>query len=135
MADGTKSNDIQVARTFDALLPRLDDGRFNSSVSDALRDLVAKLHEDAAARDGSSKGELKLTLALKLEDGVITVRADYGVKAPKETFAKSVFWATANNELTPENPKQEKFKFGVRQVEDAAPPQKLTEQPAQVRKV
>lgn len=135
MPEAKSTEAVQESKSLDALLPRLDDGRFNDSVSDALRDLISKMHDDAAARDGGSKGELKITLALKLEDGVITVRADYGVKAPKETFGKSVFWATEGNNLTPENPKQKRFEFGVRKLEDAAPARQLDEKPAQVRKV
>ncbi len=128
MADKTKTElETEAARSIAVLLPGLDEGRFNASVSEALKNLVADMRNDAAARAGSSKGELKIALTLKLDSGVFTVKADYAVKAPKETFGKTIFWANDGNNLVDADPRQERLPFGkVRQVADA---------PEQIRKV
>jgi hypothetical protein len=53
---------------------------------------------------------------------VFDVKADYSVKAPKESFGKTVMWATDGNNLTPQNPKQEVMPFAVRKLDESSAP-------------
>ncbi len=99
-----------VARTFGVFLGDIEDGRLHNDLTDALRDLVAQMHE-AQGRTGKSSGSLAITLAFKLEDGIIEVVADYKAKAPKLARGRSIFWATPENNLTKRNPAQPDLPF------------------------
>lgn len=129
ITDKTKAEteaENEAARSIAVLLPSLDDGRFNACLSEAFRDLVARMRDDSRDRDSNSKGKLTITLDLKLVDGVFEIKSDYSVKAPHETFGRTLAWATDGNNLVRENPKQERLPFGeVRRVAE----------PAAVRKV
>lgn len=92
-------------RSFTLFLQEVEDGRLHGDLSEALRDLVAQLH-DASGQRGKSSGTLGVTFTLKLDGGVIEVAADYKVKAPKLARGRSVFWATPENNLTRRNPAQ-----------------------------
>jgi hypothetical protein len=120
-------------KSFEQVMVRLDDGRVNDALSEGVRDIVAAMHADAEARSGTSKGELTLKLKFNFEAGEIRVVPDLKITTPKERYGKTLFWANEANNLTPENPKQKKFQFGVRQVEDGAPARKLEEPAPKVK--
>jgi hypothetical protein len=109
-------SDVQPAiyaeqRTVAMLLAHMEEGQFNQDASDALRDLVAKLNDAAVNRGGKPVGKLVITLDFKLDDGIIETRSDYKVTAPKTSRRKTIMWATPNNNLTPDNPRQISMNF------------------------
>jgi predicted extracellular nuclease len=98
------------ARSFGVFLGEIEDGRLHGDLTDALRDLVASLHE-AQGRAGKSSGSLTINLAFKMDDGIIEVVADYKAKAPKLARGRTIFWATPDNNLTKRNPAQPDLPF------------------------
>ncbi len=96
----------ETAKPFATILTQLEGGVLNADLSDMLRDLNAKMSEHAE-NNAVAKGELVLTLKMKIErGGLLEIQADAKVKAPKFQREKSHFWLTPGNNLTPENPKQ-----------------------------
>lgn len=111
---------------FHVLVPKIADGHVNEVASDALRDLVAAMRDDAIARGATSKGKLTLTLDLTLKGGVFDINAEVKTKAPKVTFARTVMYATDSNSLVAEDPKQERFPFqNVRRLDQAVEVKKV----------
>jgi hypothetical protein len=101
-----EGNDPNTARSFAAFLPLVENGQLHGDLSEELRDLVAELHNAAQENSGKAKGKLALTLSFKLEDGIVEVTGDYSVALPKKTRGRSIFWATPDNYLTQQNPRQ-----------------------------
>jgi hypothetical protein len=100
------TEDSNSARSFSTFLPLVENGQLHGDLSAELRDIVAALHDAAAERAGKAKAKLTLKLEFKLEDGVVTVSGDYDVALPKKARGRSIFWATPENYLTQQNPRQ-----------------------------
>lgn len=95
-----------------ALINTADDGNFAREASDDLRDVVAAI-EDAAAAGGRGVPTATLTMkfTLKRDGGVITVVPEIKTTKPKRQRNVSVYYATPENNLTRNNPRQaEMFK-------------------------
>ena len=97
-------------RTFTQFVGEVEDGRLHGDLSEALRDLIGKLHE-ASGRGGKAAGSLAVTFAFKFDDGIVEVVADYKAKAPQMARGRSIFWATPDNNLTRRNPSQPDLPF------------------------
>lgn len=95
-----------VMRTFAEVLPLLEDGQLVEDLTDGLKDVIAALNN--AAMDGARKpkGELNLKLKFSMEDGIIEVVSEIKTTQPKQARGKTVMWATADNNLSRNNPKQ-----------------------------
>ena len=106
MSEVTPERDPDEARTFAILLGSFEDGALNGDLTQAVQDLVARLHDVARDRGGSPGGSITIKLGFKLDGGVIETKSDFTVTMPKESRPKSVFWATPGNNLTKRNPKQ-----------------------------
>jgi len=104
-------HDPTVPRTFGQFVSSLEDGRLDASLADALRDLVADLHERAVNSGGKANGKISLSIDLKMEGGIVEAAADFSVKAPKLKRGRSIFWATPENNLTRRNPSQADLPF------------------------
>ena len=115
------------ARTFSILVASFEDGQLNSDMTQAVQDLVARLHDVARDRGGSPGGTLTLKIGFKLDGGVIETKTDFSVNMPKEIRPKSVFWATPNNNLTRSNPRQRDLPLsGPRDVTTSMPMRSVT---------
>lgn len=101
---------------FSDLVMRAEDGVLNQELSIALQDLVASLHDDLMARGGKPVGAIDLKLAFKLDDGMIEIRTEFKVKAPKQVRRRSMYYITPENKLTSVNAKQPQL-FPPRDVE------------------
>lgn len=111
MSDAALERDIDEARTFGILIAGLEDGQLNQDLTQAVSDIVARLHDTERDQGGSPSGTLTLKLAMKLDGGVIEIKGSFTAAMPKEVRPKSVYWATPNNNLTRRNPKQREFPF------------------------
>lgn len=108
MADMTENQ----SPNFLQFLARFDRGALIDRLTDESKDLVAwleQLEQDHSIQ--KSKGTLTLKLTFKREKGRYELDADIDVKKPKLPAASEIMWATPNNSLVPENPKQQKFAF------------------------
>lgn len=111
MSDAALERDPDEARTFSILVAGLEDGQLNQDLTDAVSEIVARLHDTERDQGGSPAGTLTLKLGMKLDGGVIEIKGAFTTAMPKEIRPKSVYWATPNNNLTRRNPKQREFPF------------------------
>jgi hypothetical protein len=97
------------ARGFGVLLQQLDDGAVHADLSETLRKVAGEL-SDIANQVGKAKGTVTLKLSLAAEDnGMVFIDAEIASKTPKMKHARAAFWLTKGNNLTPENPRQQKL--------------------------
>ncbi len=109
MKKDEKSSDEGV-RDFGVFLTHIDDGTLHEDAGRDLQRLAAKLSDHVAQHGGKAKGTLTLTVNLTaLANGTVDVVADVKVKEPKAVRARSVFWLTKGNNLSHENPRQQKL--------------------------
>ena len=89
---------------FPTLLGHFEQGRLADDLRKAVTEVVAALHADNAGQ--APKGSITMTIALKLDDGLIEARADIKTKLPPVKRGRTMFWATPENNLSPVNPRQ-----------------------------
>lgn len=126
-----KSPTLQAKRKpFAEVLAQLDAGQ---EATDQMNDLV-----HACTQTGKS-GSLTITVKVKAigTTGQVEIDTDVKSKAPTEVRAKTLMFATADNNLQRENPKQKSLegirdadqeaeaRSAARSVEDVSPPREL----------
>ena len=90
----------------------LDEGAFLDRCSDQMAALVRGVEETGKA------GKLVITLEVKRgTKGAMLIRPDSVVKVPEAKLEPTMLWATADGDLTVDNPKQQKL--DLRQVDPA----------------
>ncbi len=112
------------ARNFSVLLSQIDDGRLHDELSETVQKMVDELstYTERYARDG--KGSITLTLSLVARaNGTTSVVGDVKTKTPKPIRAGTVFWKTKGNNLSLDNPRQQKL--ALREVPAAKPARDL----------
>lgn len=115
------ASDKEGTRSFAVTLQQIGDGSLHAELSETLQKLCGDLSAHAIQFGADAKGTLTLTLALKASaNGVVGVAGDVKTKAPKAPRVGSVFWLTKGNNLTPDNPRQQKL--GLREVVGPAAP-------------
>jgi hypothetical protein len=98
------------ARGFAVLLQEVEDGELHTDLSTQVQALVKSLTEHAYFYNAAAKGKIALTLNLKCDErGVVEITSEVKTTEPKRRRAKSTFWATDGNNLSPNNPKQTKL--------------------------
>lgn len=83
-----------------------EDGSLNHELSSDIQEIIATLNNFVREHGGSPKASVSISLDFKLEGGVIEVVATKKVKLPEEPRPRQIYWTTADNKLTPRNPKQ-----------------------------
>lgn len=107
---GEKEKEDEGARDFAVFLRNIDDGTIHEEASAELHALATKLSRHVDTHGGKAKGQLTITLNLTaLPNGTVDVLADVKVKEPKIVRPRSVFWFTKGNNLSPDNPRQQKL--------------------------
>ena len=81
----------------------LQQGSLNVRAGDMLATIVRAVEETG------KPGKLTLTLDVKKVGGAIQVAGDVTDKTPVEKPTPDMFWATADGELTEQNPNQQKL--------------------------
>lgn len=115
MSDATNT----AHRTFNTFLADVEDGHIHSELTDELRDLVATLHTVGMETGGKAAGEITVKLKLKLDGRGIDVVADLATRKPKMPRRRTTFFATEDNRLTRQDPRQQALPFKT--VDTAAP--------------
>jgi len=101
-----------VPRPITDTLRLLDEGAFLDRCSDQMAALVRGVEETGKA------GKLVITLEVKRgTKGAMLIRPDSVVKVPEAKLEPTMLWATADGDLTVDNPKQQKL--DLRQVDPA----------------
>lgn len=116
MSDDTDHDVIPPARSFATLLGYIENGAFLKELSEATRDMIAEMSNRQLDGAAKVKGKIVLTLALTLDRGSFDLVPKFDIKLPEQPRDRSIFWATRDNDLTPENPKQ--MKMDLRRVDD-----------------
>lgn len=98
-----------IVRSFSQFVGEAEDGQLQTDLTSEMQDLVAALSNAAAERGGKPKGKLTLTVEMKLVDGAFEVLTDIKIAAPKVARARSIFFATPDNNLTREHPRQQRL--------------------------
>lgn len=94
-------------QAFHTFLTALEDGRFHSDLSEALRRINADLHDHLLAYGGKkSKGAMNIKIDFVLEKGVWDITADFTTKTPKVPRDRTVLWSTPGNNFARDNPRQ-----------------------------
>lgn len=83
-----------------------EDGALLEELGERLRELVARMHQEAMSRGGKPKGSIGVTFDLKLDGQIVEVSADVRVKEPKTERSRSIFYRLNDNGLSSNNPKQ-----------------------------
>lgn len=110
MTTKASEKDDEGARDFALFLRHIDDGAIHEEASAELHALATKLSRHVDTHGGKAKGQLTVTLNLTaLPNGTVDVLADVKVKEPKVVRPRSVFWFTKGNNLSPDNPRQQKL--------------------------
>lgn len=111
-------NPANKINSFDAFVRTLEFGKVAADGSDMIRDIVAAI-EEAEATGQKPVAELTLKVKFKKDGGVIEMQADLTSKLPKRVRTRTLAYATPDNNLTLDNPKQ--MELGLREI-PAAPP-------------
>jgi len=98
-------------RTFNTFLADVEDGQIHTELTDELRELVATLHNVGMETGGKAAGEMSIKLKLKLDGRSIDVVADIATKKPKMPRRRTTFFATEDNRLTRNDPRQQALPF------------------------
>ena len=97
-------------RAFNHLVGALADGDAHEELTSALHKLTAAMRNEAHARNGKVKGKLTLELAFTVEpNDVVSIEYAVRSKAPDPRRPSTILWATRQNGLSPQNPKQMGF--------------------------
>jgi hypothetical protein len=99
------------ARTFVQFLGELEDGDLTRNLTEAVQDLVGDLEDVRHNQGGKPSGKVTITIDLTDEDGVIEAKSNFVVTKPKRKRSRSLFYPTAENFLTRENPRQQRLPF------------------------
>lgn len=89
-----------------ALLGSLDDGAIYADLQDDLGEIVSALKKRVAQSGGSAKAKLTIQLRFGYDGKIIEVVPDVATQLPRPVRGKGVFWATKDNQLSPQNPQQ-----------------------------
>lgn len=117
----------EAPRGFAVALQQMDEGCFHAEISETLQKTLGELEQFAIKFGVDARGMLTLALALKVSPtGVVAVSGEIKTKVPKAPRASSVFWLSPGNNLSPENPRQQRLP--LREVRGpAAAPREVTD--------
>lgn len=115
MSDDTQEV-IPPARSFADLLRHIEGGAFLNEISDAMRDLIAEMENRHADGANKVKAKVKLELSLTYDRGAYDLVPKFETKLPDLPRQRSIFYATPENNLTPQNPRQ--MNLDLRRVDD-----------------
>jgi hypothetical protein len=89
--------------TFATLLSTLNNGDLEHEITAAMRDIVAEMHESPR---GKAKGKITVTIDFAYDGDIFSIAGDFKAVKPKKHRPASVFWATPENNLSRQDPRQ-----------------------------
>lgn len=97
-------------RSFAVFLQHFDGGTLHAELSEELRELNKYLYEQAVNAGGHAKGKLSLSFEIAFDSGgVASIKPEITIKKPKVVRTRQIYWTTPGNNLTPENPRQQRL--------------------------
>lgn len=105
----TRESEGDAFGTIDTLTCELDAGGFNTRASEAMRELLGKLHA-RAQEDSDAAGKLSLEFSFSVSrSGKVDVRASFKTNAPAPRCESSTFYVTNRGRLSVRDPRQMKL--------------------------
>lgn len=114
-ADGTRR--APPSATLADTIRLLNDGQFDLDASAELRELVAKIQDQADQAKGVAKGSITIKLDIKMMNGAHIVTPSLKVVAPTPDQPGTLLFADDDGRLSRDRPDQGAF-FGTRVVSD-----------------
>jgi hypothetical protein len=101
----------------------VEDGKLRDDLSEAQKDVLEKLQEQAKATSCAKKGKITLTLSYLVESGgAVHIDSAIDTKVPKPVRERDHFFIARDGGLTRKNPKQQELRFkdvsGRREIKD-----------------
>lgn len=97
-------------RSFARFTETVADGDLHAELSDELHELIEHLANHALTVSSPGKGEMSIKFKFSVDkSGVVDVAWDVQSKIPKPARSKGVMWLTKGNNLTAQNPRQQKL--------------------------
>lgn len=96
--------------TFAEVLASINSGVLAEELTDELCKLVAAIEQRARTTGGKPKGELKFTLKLMHDRGIMEVEADVTVKEPKVVRQREIMYGGLDGSLTKHSPQIDAFR-------------------------
>lgn len=96
----TETNDLA------ALVKDINGGEFHQGATKAMKTLVASLKDVERNLGGTPKGKLIIAFDLKLEKGIIDIRASVKVTEPSSIAGRTMRYGTEDGVLLKEDPRQ-----------------------------
>lgn len=99
---------------FNQFVRELEDGQFDVDASEQLQKAVEALN-NAVLQDGvrKAKATISCSFELLIDSGNISITGSVTSKLPVKPRGRSIFWSTAKNFLSRENPRQPSLPFSV----------------------
>lgn len=92
-------------QSFNMLIAGIEEGQFNTDISNELQDLVRDLNERIGLGI-KGVGTVTVTINLLANKGVIEVTGDFKVKVPKMPRGRSIFHIAGGRFLSRRDPRQ-----------------------------
>lgn len=96
-----------MSRPFFETLRELRNGATLNDLGDSMAELIG--HVRATGKPGKLMLEITVKPASKSDASTVLIEDDVKIKKPKIDRAATIFYSTANNELTRQDPKQRDF--------------------------
>lgn len=98
------------ARDFSDIVQQFDEGTVHSDLSDAVQRVVRATTDIAFMTQGKAKGSIVLKLNFEARaNATVSVDCDMTIKEPKMKRQPTSFFATKDNNLSLDNPRQGKL--------------------------
>jgi len=133
--DGELEN-MEGPRGFSHLLQQVQDGELHAELSENLQQLMKdlRLYSDRFQRD--AKGNITLSLNVTVHgNGSVSIMGDVKMKTPKTPRAPSTFFLTPGNNLTLENPRQQRLPLREVPIPKREAPRDVGDDKAEVRTI
>jgi hypothetical protein len=105
-----ETGEVEGPRSFVSFLNNIADGEAEGELSYQLHELVKRMREESVARGDTVSGGLTLKLKFKVDNlGHVIVGYKVTKTEPDRKTSGAHFWLTKGNNLTVENPKQQKL--------------------------
>lgn len=88
------------------LLDSMEDGQFRVTLDESLEDLIRGLRKHQQNAGGKAKGRITITLDHVFDGKHVIVVGEASTKLPKPIRGMSLYYATKDNGLSREDPKQ-----------------------------
>jgi hypothetical protein len=107
------------------LLDTMEDGQFRVTLDESVEDLIKGLRKHQNNAGGKAKGQLSMTISAVFDGKHVMLKGEVAVKLPKPIRGESLYYATKDNGLTREDPRQHSLPLQDATKQDDTRPMKV----------